>query len=225
MNHLNETIAAVATKRKNQSPNGDITIVSLEPVNLLQVAESFVTVAKACHVEERGAQLKNEFLQNLKTLNSTVREAIASTKQSQYNNIPRILILEWLDPPFDAGHWVPEMISYAACYNASNMSRDERKLDLSEISNYGNDDKFHEKEDATFSSHYNHKKSKQITWDDIYIADPGKESVTLINVAPDAVDLKGWALADKRTNWKPGMPTASRIPPAAVDTFVGAQGE
>ncbi len=172
MNHLNETIAAVATKRKHQSPNGDITIVSLEPVNLLQVAESFVTVAKACHVEERGAQLKNEFLQNLKTLNSTVREAIASTKQSQYNNIPRILILEWLDPPFDAGHWVPEMISYAACYNASNMSRDERKLDLSEISNYGNDDKFHEKEDATFSSHYNHKKSKQITWDDIYMADP-----------------------------------------------------
>jgi hypothetical protein len=29
-------------------------------------------------------------------------------------------------------------------------------------------------------------------------ADPGKESVTLINVSPDAVDLKGWALADKQ---------------------------
>jgi uncharacterized protein YukJ len=29
-------------------------------------------------------------------------------------------------------------------------------------------------------------------------ADPGKESVTLINVSPDEVDLNGWALADKQ---------------------------
>ncbi len=28
--------------------------------------------------------------------------------------------------------------------------------------------------------------------------DPGKESVTLINVSPDVVDLNGWALADKQ---------------------------
>jgi uncharacterized protein YukJ len=29
-------------------------------------------------------------------------------------------------------------------------------------------------------------------------ADPGKESVTLLNVSPEAVDLNGWALADKQ---------------------------
>jgi uncharacterized protein YukJ len=29
-------------------------------------------------------------------------------------------------------------------------------------------------------------------------ADPGKESVTLLNVSPDAIDLTGWALADKQ---------------------------
>jgi hypothetical protein len=29
-------------------------------------------------------------------------------------------------------------------------------------------------------------------------ADPGKESVTLLNVSPDVVDLNGWALADKQ---------------------------
>jgi hypothetical protein len=29
-------------------------------------------------------------------------------------------------------------------------------------------------------------------------ADPGKESVTLMNVSPDAIDLSGWALADKQ---------------------------
>jgi hypothetical protein len=29
-------------------------------------------------------------------------------------------------------------------------------------------------------------------------ADPGKESVTLINVSPNEVDLNGWALADKQ---------------------------
>lgn len=172
MNHLNETIAAVATKSNN--PSGNITIVSLEPVNLRQVAESFVTVAKACHVEERGVQLKNEFLQNLSTLNSTVLEAMnISSEQLQHNNLPRILILEWLDPPFDAGHWVPEMISYAGCCNASNMSRSEGKpVSLRETFDNDDDNNLHGNEDVTHPSYYNHKKSKQITWDDIYKADP-----------------------------------------------------
>src|SRR2546426_11005918 len=26
------------------------------------------------------------------------------------NAVPRVLVLEWLDPPYVAGHWVPELI-------------------------------------------------------------------------------------------------------------------
>jgi iron complex transport system substrate-binding protein len=36
-----------------------------------------------------------------------VREAVAGAPA------PRVLALEWLDPPFIGGHWIPEMISIA----------------------------------------------------------------------------------------------------------------
>lgn len=37
-----------------------------------------------------------------------VRESAGATKQR-----PRVLCLEWLDPPFQGGHWVPEMVEIA----------------------------------------------------------------------------------------------------------------
>jgi iron complex transport system substrate-binding protein len=38
---------------------------------------------------------------------ATVRAAVSGATQ------PRVIALEWLDPPFVGGHWVPEMISIA----------------------------------------------------------------------------------------------------------------
>jgi iron complex transport system substrate-binding protein len=37
-----------------------------------------------------------------------VRAALAETESS-----PRVFVSEWLDPPFAAGHWVPDMVSLA----------------------------------------------------------------------------------------------------------------
>ena len=37
-----------------------------------------------------------------------VQESVEATKQR-----PRVLCLEWLDPPFQGGHWVPEMVEIA----------------------------------------------------------------------------------------------------------------
>ena len=33
-----------------------------------------------------------------------------------------MLLLEWLDPPFDGGHWVPEQIEAAGCEPARNVA-------------------------------------------------------------------------------------------------------
>jgi iron complex transport system substrate-binding protein len=35
------------------------------------------------------------------------------TKRLQGQTIPRVLILEWLDPPFSSGHWNPDLIELA----------------------------------------------------------------------------------------------------------------
>jgi iron complex transport system substrate-binding protein len=43
---------------------------------------------------------------------STINERIACIKRHQSYR-PRVLCLEWLDPPFVGGHWVPEMVELA----------------------------------------------------------------------------------------------------------------
>ncbi len=41
------------------------------------------------------------------------RRVLAVEKAVSGKSRPRVLCLEWLDPPFVAGHWVPEMVSRA----------------------------------------------------------------------------------------------------------------
>jgi iron complex transport system substrate-binding protein len=140
--------AAVTGVCANPKTTSSIEIISLEPTSLLEVAATFVTVAEACGVKERGVQLQTEFVSNLQLLQSTV------TQHRGKQQRPKLLLLEWLDPPFDGGHWVPEMISYAGCDSA---------ISSTSIHNLG---------DETQSSKYNAHKSKEIIWDNIYKLDP-----------------------------------------------------
>ena len=78
-------------------------VVNLEPSTLADVADTFLTVADAVGVPDRGVALKREFEHKLSLVRAAVRGEPA----------PRVLLLEWLDPPFNAGHWVPEQIEAA----------------------------------------------------------------------------------------------------------------
>ena len=51
---------------------GGVKILSLEPESLEDVAETFVAVADACGVRERGIKMRDDFLANLKLLGDTV---------------------------------------------------------------------------------------------------------------------------------------------------------
>ena len=87
--------------------NAEPVVANLEPTTIDDVADSFQTVARTCGVPERGEDLVSKFYAHL----DRVRRAAAAASSSR----PRVLLLEWLDPPFDGGHWVPEMIDAAGC--------------------------------------------------------------------------------------------------------------
>ena len=80
-------------------------VVSLSPSTLDEVAESFVTVADACGVRERGVALRDEFRRNL--------ESIAPVPTAL-----RTVLLEWLEPVYDGGHWVPAQLRAAGAVPA-----------------------------------------------------------------------------------------------------------
>jgi iron complex transport system substrate-binding protein len=61
------------------------------------------TLGKATGTEQRAADL----VAGLRTRLATVVRRVADRPR------PRTLVLEWTDPPFAPGHWVPEMVTAA----------------------------------------------------------------------------------------------------------------
>jgi ABC-type Fe3+-hydroxamate transport system substrate-binding protein/diphthamide synthase (EF-2-diphthine--ammonia ligase) len=96
------------------------TIVSLTPHTLSDVAENIRTVASACGIQENGERVAAEFEQHLLQIQQTVVLNRSTTKP------PKMFLLEWLEPPFDGGHWIPEMMVLAGCQPARPMT-DTRK--------------------------------------------------------------------------------------------------
>jgi iron complex transport system substrate-binding protein len=78
-------------------------VVSLDPSSVTEVLECVRQVARAAGVEDRATAL----IATLEARLAAVRAAVAGLER------PRVFALEWSDPPFNGGHWVPEMIETA----------------------------------------------------------------------------------------------------------------
>lgn len=78
-------------------------VISLDPETLDDVLADLPRLAAACRQPELGERLRAELAGRL----DAVREAVAGAPR------PRVLALEWLDPVYLGGHWVPEMIAAA----------------------------------------------------------------------------------------------------------------
>ena len=75
-------------------------VVSLEPHSLTDVFATIEIVAGLAGAEERGAQLVGDLHRRL--------AAVQVSHRSR-----RVVMIEWLDPLFAPGHWVPEQVERA----------------------------------------------------------------------------------------------------------------
>jgi iron complex transport system substrate-binding protein len=78
-------------------------VLSIDPHTLDDVLGSILAVGAHAGVPEVAARLVAGLRERL----AAVRDAVAGRP------VPRVLVLEWTDPPFLAGHWVPEMVHRA----------------------------------------------------------------------------------------------------------------
>jgi iron complex transport system substrate-binding protein len=76
-------------------------VVTLDPMTLDEVLESIETVGRATATEARASELVFLLRQRLET----VARRVAGRRP------PRVAVLEWTDPPFSSGHWVPDMVT------------------------------------------------------------------------------------------------------------------
>jgi iron complex transport system substrate-binding protein len=78
-------------------------VLTIDPHTIEEVLESIGTLGKASGHEAEAASL----VEGLRARLAAVRRRVAGRPR------PRVMLLEWTDPPFAPGHWVPEMIAAA----------------------------------------------------------------------------------------------------------------
>jgi len=79
-------------------------IESLDPHGLEDMLEDILRVGRACGIEARAAEVVAALRERIERVADRVSTALAR---------PRTVCLEWLDPLFLGGHWVPEMVGLA----------------------------------------------------------------------------------------------------------------
>jgi iron complex transport system substrate-binding protein len=78
-------------------------VLTIDPHTLDEVFESILTLGRATGREAEAA-----------TLAGSLRDRLAAVRERTNGRPrPRVMLLEWTDPPFAPGHWVPEMIEAA----------------------------------------------------------------------------------------------------------------
>lgn len=81
-------------------------IVSLNPHSLDEILEDIVRVGAATQCQAAAESLAQELRRRVKVVG--VREP---------NYRPRVVCLEWFEPLYVAGHWVPEMVALAGGFD------------------------------------------------------------------------------------------------------------
>jgi len=78
-------------------------VATLDPHSLDDVLASITEVGRLTGRDEQAAAVVAGLQERL----ATVADRVAGLER------PRVLVLEWTDPPFAPGHWIPEMVTRA----------------------------------------------------------------------------------------------------------------
>ncbi len=78
-------------------------VIALDPHTVGEVLGDARTIAQATDAKDEAVDLIRESSERIDRIRLAVRDA----------KRPRVVALEWLDPPYAAGHWTPQLIEYA----------------------------------------------------------------------------------------------------------------
>jgi iron complex transport system substrate-binding protein len=96
---------------------GDITVISLEPSTIEGILNTISTVGAMAEAEDEAVGLLEMLRERLGAIeNRALERRLAGIAPR------RVVCLEWLDPPFAAGHWVPEQVQRAGGWDLLGQS-------------------------------------------------------------------------------------------------------
>jgi iron complex transport system substrate-binding protein len=96
-------VCAVSADAVNELCATDAEIVALDAHTLTEIEERIIWLADLLGVAERGRTVVAEMEATI----ATVGERVAGAAHRP------VFVTEWLEPPYVAGHWIPEMVALA----------------------------------------------------------------------------------------------------------------
>ena len=128
-------VCAVSYREVNEvarAIDAEITVVSLEPTSIEGILNTIATVGAMTEAEDAALDLVEGLRERLGAVGERVQ-----ARRDGGGHSPRVVGLEWLDPPFATGHWVPEQIRHAGGWellgSAGDMSRQTTWDAVSEV--------------------------------------------------------------------------------------------
>ena len=102
-------------------------IIILDPSSISDILDNIHEISKNVGRIEEGQNLVN-------LLEDKINIIKKITKLKNKRDLPKILCLEWIDPFFTAGHWVPEMVEIAGGINGLSKPKEQSmRASLKEI--------------------------------------------------------------------------------------------
>jgi len=100
-------------------------LYSMDPHNLNEIIQSVTKLGKILQKEKKALEIVHY-----------LRQRIENIQNLKNNKMPTVLAIEWIEPFFTAGHWIPEMIEFAGGINLiSKTGEHSRRMDLLEVKN------------------------------------------------------------------------------------------
>jgi len=115
-----ETCSVCAVSRNDALDlNLKAEIIDYSPSDLNGIPNEIVKLAERLSISKAGQELKNKFENEINKIKNSTQNVI---------DRPRVFAMEWLDPLYSAGHWVPEMIEIAGGQSGLSISKEKSKI-------------------------------------------------------------------------------------------------
>ncbi|MDC0228668.1 cobalamin-binding protein [Nitrosopumilus sp.] len=100
-------------------------LYSMDPHNLKEIIQSVAKLGQILNKEKKSVEIVN-----------SLERRIQHIQNSEKKLIPKVLAIEWIEPFFTAGHWIPQMIEFAGGINLiSKTGEHSRRMDMDEVVN------------------------------------------------------------------------------------------
>src|SRR2546430_1936650 len=98
-------------------------VLILEPQNLDDILQNILDIAYKVSKLKEGQSIVD-----------SLKKRITSVQAKPKTSKPKVLCIEWLDPLFTAGHWVPQSVDMAGGINGISITGEQsRRMEIDEV--------------------------------------------------------------------------------------------